>query len=290
VTDEVIAPGTGWAGSVLRGQVLDIEQVAGRHGADVLVFGLDHAGERFHAARTRSLHGTAPTVGTVLWSNPPAERPLMTMVADTAPGHDVLYPACTALESELASGLPDHTNCHDIETEALRPWGVSADELPDPLNLWMAGGTTADGAMWWRHTPTGPGDRVSLLAQADVLVCVNPCGSDLFGSWGFEVRPLRVRVRPAAGDEHEWLQPPQPRAGRAPRRRDPRAAPAFATDGLRRCQVQVEVAADTAAALRDLVLAGTLGATVDEVARALVMTWWQEHHQDEAAAAFGRPA
>ena len=65
MTGEEIAPGTGWAGMVGRGQVLDVEQVAGRHGADVLVFGA--AGERFHAARTRSLHGTVPTVGTVLW-------------------------------------------------------------------------------------------------------------------------------------------------------------------------------------------------------------------------------
>src|SRR5437762_122165 len=84
VPAELIAPGTGRAMVVARGQVLRIEQVRGRQVVDLNLFGLSDARERLSASRTRALHGLSVALGDTLWSAAPRERPLMTLIADSA--------------------------------------------------------------------------------------------------------------------------------------------------------------------------------------------------------------
>ena len=71
----IIEPGTGKALELRRGQILRIEQVAGRQCADFNCFNLHDYKEFFHTGRTRHLHGIHPTKGDFLWSAPPRERP-----------------------------------------------------------------------------------------------------------------------------------------------------------------------------------------------------------------------
>src|SRR5262245_58453840 len=103
---ELIAPGTGRAMVVRRGQVLQIEQVRGRQVVDLNLFCLADGRERLSASRTRAIHGLSIAAGDSLWSAAPRERPLMTLIGDSAGArHDVSFPACSALEYELATGL-----------------------------------------------------------------------------------------------------------------------------------------------------------------------------------------
>ena len=152
----VIVPGTGKALEVRRGQILRIEQVVGRQCADFNCFNLHDYKEFFHTGRTRHLHGIHPTTGDFLWSAPPRERPMMAIIADTVGTNDVLYPRCSGFLFEYQYGLPIHTNCHDIQAEAQREFGLTPDDVHDSFNFFMHTGIDA---MADRSSPRIPPGR-----------------------------------------------------------------------------------------------------------------------------------
>jgi len=191
-----VVPGAGVAVELRRGDVLRVEQLWGGACVDLVAFGLGDHGERLSAARTRTVCGVSPGLGDVLWSGPPAERPIAVVVADSAPGHDLLYPACSPREYARAGVDPD-PSCHGVQAAAAAAYGIEPCDLPDPLNLWLRGSVTADGLLDWASTPTGPGDHVELLALIDLLVIANPCVDDVFGCSGFMPRSIAVRSQPA---------------------------------------------------------------------------------------------
>jgi uncharacterized protein YcgI (DUF1989 family) len=267
---------------VRRGQVLRIEQVRGRQVVDLNLFGLADARERLSASRTRALHGLSIALGDTLWSGAPRERPLMTLIADSAGArHDVTFPACSAFEYAFASGVAGHTNCVEIQAESIRRFGLTPDDVHDPLNLWMGSGATDD-RLGWRLSPTGAGDYVELLAQVSVAASLNPCGDDVFGSSAFEIAPVRTVVRSAtAAERARWLLPAarrRPGDGARPLRADPGYVPRYRVAPLERRAFEVHLPDSAHACLDALRRDGTFGETDGEIVRAVLFRWWQERH------------
>jgi uncharacterized protein YcgI (DUF1989 family) len=279
---ELISPGTGRAMVVRRGQVLVIEQVHGRQVVDLNLFCLADGREHLSASRTRALHGMSIAVGDHLWSAAPRERPLMTLIGDSAGGrHDVSFPACSAFEYRFATGLPGHTNCAEIQAESIRRFGLGPDDVHDPLNLWMEGGGGADNQLWWRPVPSQPGDRVELLAQVAVVASFNPCGDDLFDASGYEVSPVRASLRAATEAERAALVPARrrgPAGGVRPLEADPGYVPGYRTSPLQRRLLEVELPDDARPRLDALRRHGGLGETDGEIVRAVLFQWWLERH------------
>ena len=137
VFEHIMEPGTGKAVPVLRGQILRIEQAGDGQCADFNAFNLHDYKEYFHCGRTRHMHGLWPKAGDMLWSAPPRERPMYTIVADPVGTNDVNYPRCTAFLYEFHYGYTMHTNCHDIQAEAQREYGLTPDDVHDSFNFWM---------------------------------------------------------------------------------------------------------------------------------------------------------
>ena len=289
MTAELIAPGTGRALVVRRGQVLRIEQVRGRQVVDLNLFCLADGRERLSASRTRALHGLSIAIGDSLWSAAPRERPLMTLIGDSAAArHDVSFPACSAFEYAFASGVHGHTNCAEIQAESIRRFGLGPDDVHDPLNLWMEGGAR-DNQLWWRPVASSPGDRVELLAQVAVVASLNPCGDDLFDSSAYEVAPVRASVRAATAAERALLVPARRRgpAGRArPLRADPAYRRRYRTEPLRRSEFEVELPGSARARLDALRRHGGFGETDGEIVRAVLFRWWLERHARTDAAGY----
>jgi uncharacterized protein len=111
-----MAPGTGKAIELLQGEILRIEQVEDGQRVDFNCFNLHDYKEYMHCGRTRTVHGFNPSRGTFMWSQPPRERAMLYILADTNGRNDVLFPRCSAYFYESAYGLDVHTNCHDIQT------------------------------------------------------------------------------------------------------------------------------------------------------------------------------
>ena len=181
-----------------RGDRLTIEQLAGNTCVDVVAWSTADLDERFSATHTRALAGANPTIGTELITTPPAERVLLTIVEDSAPGHDLLFPACSSGEF-AAIGCMGSPSCFELHTLAAQSIGASTTAIPDPLNLWFSSESKTDGTLAWRQTPSAPGDRVTLAAEAPCFVATNPCVSDLFACSPYGPGSIRLRCTRTAG-------------------------------------------------------------------------------------------
>ena len=284
-----LEPGTGKAIELKAGQILRIEQVEGGQCVDFNAFNLHDYKEFMHCGRTRTVHGFNPSRGTFMWSAPPRERALIYILADTVGRNDVLFPRCSAYLYESAYGFDAHTNCHDIQAEAQREYGLTPDDVHDSFNLFMCTEVTTEGKAVITRQDTKPGDHVDLLALVDLLAVPNVCGADIMRTSNFALKPVQLLVRDAT--EAELAQVPATpilRSQRTPRdfrnsvikadrelRRDPVYVPAFTNVPLSLTELAVELDEDEAAlfARHRLDLYGE-----DEGAalRDILFSWWEE--------------
>jgi uncharacterized protein YcgI (DUF1989 family) len=292
--DHVLEPGSGKAVEVRRGEVVRVEQLEGGQCADFNAFNLHDYREFFHCGRTRVLHGMFPTTGDMLWSAPPRERPMFTIIADTAGINDISFPRCTGVLFEYAWGFQTHTNCQDILAEAEREYGLTPDDVHDSFNLWMNTKIDADtGRLSVERNTSQAGDYVELVAHFDCLVVLSVCGADVFNTSNFSLKPLRLAVRGAtAGERDEWLLPEARRFAnqrvvddfkikeiRTERElsRDPTYVADWPGFPISTTSVEVELTDGEYRQLEALRSHGGFGATDGEVLRHAFFTWCIDH-------------
>lgn len=294
ILEHRMEPGTGVAVPVLRGQVLRITQVVGGQCADFNAFNLHDYKEHFHTGRTRHMHGMNPSTGTHLWSAPPRDRAMLTILADTCGSNDILYPRCSAMLFDMHFGLSPHTNCHDIQAEAQRAYGLTPDDVHDSFNFWMNTGIDADGNPFIAPNRSREGDHVELLAQIDVLAVPNVCGADVMQTSNFALKPLLVQVFEGAEEDHAHLLSTEPQFPRTQRTvadfrqpvikadralvPDPDYVPEFTNVPLRSAGVPVAVPAAEAAALDGMVATGLFGRDRAEALRFAFFAWYIGAH------------
>ena len=295
----VMQPGTGKAIELLAGQILRIEQVEGLQCVDFNCFNLHDYKEFMHCGRTRTVHGFHPSRGTFMWSAPPRERALLYIMEDTFGRNDVLFPRCSAYVYESAYGFDAHTNCHDIQAEAQREYGLTPDDVHDSFNLFMCTEVTLDGHATMTRQSTKPGDHVDLLALIDVLAVPNVCGADVMRTSNFSLKPVKLTVFTAT-DADLAAVPATPvlRSQRTPAafrnptiksdrplRRDPAYMPEFPNVPIVVSDLAVTLSAEECEMLRRL----KRDIYADDAAalRDILFSWWEERF---LAAHSGAPA
>jgi uncharacterized protein YcgI (DUF1989 family) len=196
----VIPKETGRAFEVRAGEVLRIVEVEGAQTVDLNAFALPDLGEHFSAGRTRFFTGCHPKKGDALWSNPPHERPLFTIVEDTVGENDLLFPRCSRIVFE-PFGLKDHRGCQDSLQEAIAPYGLSPDRVHDTFNGFMHTGVDEQGYIYIEPPSALEGDWLDLLCHVDCLVALSSCpAGDVHATNGGANKPLGVEIyEPADG-------------------------------------------------------------------------------------------
>jgi uncharacterized protein YcgI (DUF1989 family) len=288
--DFVMEPGTGRAIELRKGQVLRIEQIKGGQCVDFNCFNLHDYREFMHTGRTRTEHGINPGPGDFMWSAPPRERPMIYIQADTVHCNDVMYPRCSPFLFENTFGFHTHTNCHDIQSEAQREYGLTPDDVHDSFNLFMNTGVDAAGKLFIKRQRSKPGDHIELLALIDVLAVPNVCGTDVMRTSNFSMKPVRISVRTATAAElakaPERKRLPSQRtvadfkvkAIRAERElsRDPSYRPEFVNVPIQIKDVDVVLDASDYRLLQALKSTKVYGDTDADVLRDIVFSWWSE--------------
>jgi hypothetical protein len=219
-----------------------------------------------HCGRTRTVHGFHPTKGSFLWSAPPRERAMLFILDDTVGRNDVLFPRCSAYVYEASYGFAVHTNCHDIQAEAQREYGLTPDDVHDSFNLFMCTGVDQDGRAYMTRQTTKAGDHVDLLALMDVLAVPNVCGADVMRTSNFALKPLKITVRAAAeADLARVPKTPLLASQRTPKdfrnpiiktdrplRRDPAYKPEFPNTPIRITDLPVALSAEELAIFKSV--------------------------------------
>ena len=299
----VLEPGTGKALELRAGQVLRIEQVEGGQCVDFNGFNLHDYKEYVHVGRTRTLYGLHPTRGQLLWSGPPRERPMMFILNDTVNCNDVLFPRCSAYLYESVYGFHSHTNCHDIQSEAQREFGLTPDDVHDSFNLFMHTGIGKDGQPYITRQNSKPGDHVDLLALIDMLAVPNICGADIMRTSNFSLKPVKLSIFQATEAELASV----PSTQRLPSQRtpadfkvkqikvdreltrDPAYVPEFVNVPIRVSDLAVPLDDEEVALLADMKLTEIYGDDDASALRDILFSWWEETFI-KGPAAIGRPA
>jgi uncharacterized protein YcgI (DUF1989 family) len=289
LSDWVMQPGTGKAVELLAGQILRIEQTEGLQCVDFNAFNLHDYKEFMHCGRTRTVHGFNPTKGTFMWSAPPRERALLYILDDTYGRNDVLFPRCSAYVYESAYGFDAHTNCHDIQAEAQREYGLTPDDVHDSFNLFMCTEVTRDGRATITRQETKAGDHVDLLALVDVLAVPNVCGADVMRTSNFSLKAIKLTVFEATdADMASVPKVPVLKSQRTPKdfrnptikadralTRDPAYVAQFTNVPIVLEELAVTLTAEESAAL-DRVRLPVYGADDGAALRDVLFTWWEQ--------------
>lgn len=294
--EETLAPVTGKAVPVRRGEVFRIEQLEGGTCVDFNAFNMNDYKEFLGCGFTRSFQSFDPRRGEFIWTNAPRGRPMFGIleIADTCE-LDIVGHRCNRIFEEFGWGLTTHANCQDSLAEAMREYRLTPDDVHDSFNLWMATTIDEEGNRQFKWNPARRGDTIELLALFDVLAVAVICGcGDLVGINNYTFTPVKLEVLEATPSTLALADQVEERWGQMASQvssADLETTPVLASRKLERDPgyvadyrpapqrelLAVEVTDHDADLLRGLIATGVYGNTEGEAVRAAFMRWCNRH-------------
>jgi uncharacterized protein YcgI (DUF1989 family) len=173
-----IAPRTGVAFTLDRGQRLTVIDPMGEQVADLLAF---RARGRWGGYFVRATAGLCSriflTTGDKLYSN--RSNVMLDIVSDDVGRHDFLLTPCSKDTFRIIYGdEAPHRGCFGNLAAALAPHGVTEDMIPTAFNVFM--NVPVDGATGeLRVEPplSKAGDRIVFKAQMDLIIGLTACSA-----------------------------------------------------------------------------------------------------------------
>lgn len=193
VTVKEIAPRTGTAFALRKGQVLWVIDPRGVQVSDMLAFAAGDVREVISAGRTFDYEETIRlTTGNRIWSN--RSNPLLEIVEDTVGRHDFLLTPCSeATFRHFYPEEPVHRGCFGNLAEALAPYGIEPDAIPVALNIFMNVPVDGETGKIEVLPPTSrAGDYIRLAALTDLIVGLTACSAG--ASNGGTFKPIHFRI------------------------------------------------------------------------------------------------
>ncbi len=195
-----IAPSSGTAFRLRRGQRLRVTDPEGQQVSDLMVFadppdGPD-PGHWLSSGRTFDYEETIRlTTGHRLWSN--RSEPMLTITEDTCGVHDFLLTPCSPEMYTLLYGLPpghEHASCLMNLARHLGPFGMGRDRVPTTFNIFMNVPVRPDGSLSVEPPTSRPGDYVVFRAEMDLVVGLTACAAE--GTNNGALKPIDFEVLP----------------------------------------------------------------------------------------------
>jgi uncharacterized protein len=187
-----IAPRSGVAFRLRRGEVLKVIDPEGTQCADLLAFSFADVREAISNGRTFDYEETIRlTAGNRLWSN--RSNPMLEIVEDTVGSHDFLLTPCSeATFRHFYPEHPVHRGCFGNLAEALAPFGVAPDAIPCAFNVFMNVPVAPDGALRVDPPVSKPGDFIRLHAAMDLVIGLTACSA--YASNGGSFKPIDYAI------------------------------------------------------------------------------------------------
>ena len=193
--DEIVPARAPWSAVVSRGNVLTIVDVGGNQSGDCLLYNARDTAERYSVPDTIAWGGNLYVrAGTVLRSC--LGNPLATVVANEIDRQDTIGGACGKESNSLRYG--HHTTsehgCRENFLAEASKYGMGARDIVSNLNWFMNVPVEADGTLGIVDGISGPGKRVAIRAEMDILVLVSNCPQMNNPCNDFNPTPLRMIV------------------------------------------------------------------------------------------------
>lgn len=193
-----IDAGDYWLQRIEAGQTLRITDLEGNQAADTLFFNADDTAERYSMSDTlRGQNNVFLTSGSVLRSN--ADRPMLTITADTCGRHDTLGGACSCESNTVRYDLEKRHmhSCRDswMLAVAEKPeFGLTRRDITHNINFFMNVPVTHEGGLTFADGISAPGKYVEMVAQMNLLVLISNCPQLNNPCNGYNPTPILVSV------------------------------------------------------------------------------------------------
>ncbi len=188
-----IPPRSGQAFRLNRGQRLRVVDPQGEQVSDMLAFNARDVREVISSGRTLDYASNIfLSVGDPLYSN--RSNVMLRIVEDTVGRHDFLLTPCSKDTFRIIYGdVNPHRGCFGNLAEALKPFGVEADQIPTAFNIFM--NVTVDGhtgALKVEPPTSRAGDHVLFEAEMDLVVGLTACSALQSNNYAF--KPIHYAV------------------------------------------------------------------------------------------------
>ena len=184
---------TGTAFTLKKGQRLTVVDPQGVQVSDLLAFSLHDTKEVISNGRTLDYASRLYlTTGDPLYSN--RSNVMLKIVDDTCGRHDFLLTPCSKDTFRIIYGDKNpHRGCFGNLAEALKPYGIDADQIPCAFNCFMNVPINGETGTFTVEPPLSkPGDHIDFLAEMDLVIGMTACSAGL--SNGGTFKPIQYRI------------------------------------------------------------------------------------------------
>lgn len=190
---QIIAPRSGTAFPLRKGEILQVIDPDGGQVSDLLAFMHADVREAISNGRTFDYEETIQlTTGNRLWSN--RSNPMLEIVEDSVGTHDFLLTPCSeATFRHFYADKPVHRGCFGNLAEALAPFGIGEDAIPVAFNIFMNVPVDTEGKLKVLPPPTAPGDFIRMRALADLVIGLTACSA--YDSCGGSFKPINYEIK-----------------------------------------------------------------------------------------------
>ena len=188
-----IAPRSGTAFTLAKGQQLTVIDPWGEQVADLLAFNRADIAEAISSGRTIDYASRIYlTTGDPLYSN--RSNIMLRIVADSVGRHDFLLTPCSRDTFRIIYGDEHpHQGCFGNLAAALAPHGVTEDMIPTAFNCFMNVPVDGDtGEIRVLAPRSKAGDSITFEAEMDLIVGLTACSALQSNNGSF--KPIHWRI------------------------------------------------------------------------------------------------
>lgn len=189
-----IAPRSGTAFRLAKGQRLRVIDPQGQQVSDLLAFNADDTAEVISSGRTLDYASKLYlTTGDPLYSN--RSNVMLRIIEDTVGRHDFLLTPCSKDTFRIIYGEADpHQGCFGNLAQALAPFGIAADQIPTAFNIFMNVTVSTEGRLTVEPPLSKAGDHIVLEAEMDLIVALTACSALQSNNYAF--KPIHYGIEP----------------------------------------------------------------------------------------------
>lgn len=188
-----IAPRSGVAFELKRGECLKVIDPHGEQVADLVAFNRHDTGEAISSGRSIDYASRIYlSTGDPIYSN--RSSVLLRIIEDTVGRHDFLLSPCSADMFRIIYGDDQpHRGCFGNLAAALAPHGIAPDAIPTAFNVFMnVPIDPATGTIRVEPPLSRAGDYIVFAAQMDLLIGLTACSAGQ--SNNFAYKPIHYEV------------------------------------------------------------------------------------------------
>ena len=189
----IIPPRSGVSFILKKGQRLKVVDIEGEQVSDLICYNLHDTAEYLSSGRTIDYAETIfLTKGHPFYSN--RSNVMFTMLEDTVGTHDFLLTPCSAEMFRIIYGHTEpHRGCFGNLCEALKPYGITPDNIPTCFNIFMNVPVDAvTGKVCVLPPKSKAGDHIILQASMDLIVGITSCSAGM--SNNFSYKPIGYHI------------------------------------------------------------------------------------------------